>query len=274
MKWEKRLKWLRISKIVIPIALAVSLVFAGITVYGTEAQNFVIRTKGGDEVSLALSMNQDLSEQTSRLLVPVAGESTNCTLLYDDEQLNYSDEDEYYIPGDIREYNNLAKDNEIARKYGVNCGYDREGLITYVSISFFLINNSERAVDVDMVMNLDGIVTNGNVDGDHVDDVLRIMVIEGEPLLSDRTYTVYSKAEETEENQQHLNKFAPYSQNTVDFESESVIFSRTGENGITDLGAGESVKFTIVLWLEGFDVSCTSEIYGEMAKMSIDFYGY
>ena len=62
---------------VIPIALAISLIFVGFTVYADEAQNFVIRTQEEGDVRLSLTMQEDLSRQTSVLSVPFVGSQTN-----------------------------------------------------------------------------------------------------------------------------------------------------------------------------------------------------
>ena len=64
---------------VIPIALAVSLVFAGFSVFAREAENFVVRVKAPTDVSLALTFNRDLSEQTTQLLAPVNGRYEDVT---------------------------------------------------------------------------------------------------------------------------------------------------------------------------------------------------
>lgn len=42
MKWLKRLQMMRISKIVIAVSLALSVIFAGFTIYGNKVGNFII----------------------------------------------------------------------------------------------------------------------------------------------------------------------------------------------------------------------------------------
>jgi hypothetical protein len=260
VKWNKRLKLLRISKIVIPIALAISIIFIGFSVYADDAQNFVIRTKGSEGINLSLSMNSDLSDQTVRLIIPVDGKQTSGSFNAEKGCMYDVLNNEYDI-------------NDITNLDGINSGNDYSGDVLYYSVSFYLINNSDRAVDVDMTMNLDGLVTNGDVDGSHVDDVLRVMLIEGTPKLTDETYTIYAKSESSAEDKAQLIEDAPYSSEVVDFVSDSIIFERTGDNAVLNLGSGESRKFTIVFWLEGWDPACNEKIYGEMAKMSIDFSG-
>lgn len=260
-RWGRRLKWLRISKIVIPLALAISLVFVGFSVYADKAQNFVVRIDGENEVKLALTLERDLTNQTSLLNIPIEGSQTAATFspyLPDSDNINYSTCD---IPNDIARYEKIT--------YGKNSA----GEITFTACSFYLVNNSARAVDVDMKMNIDGILTNGNTEGIHIDDAVRIMLIEGEPLLSDRTYAIYAKPERTQENKDNLIAKAPYSADTIDFVSDSCVMERSGDAAIKNLGVGESLKFTVVFWLEGWDAECIDVIRGEMLKLSFDFVG-
>jgi hypothetical protein len=110
------------------------------------------------------------------------------------------------------------------------------------------------------------------------------MYIEGEPLLNDTEYsvapyTIYAKEEKNDENYSALKNSAPYMSDKYNidiqpFYSSEYIFKREGDNGIRNMEKGEVRKFTIVLWLEGHDVECTNEIFGERAKMSVDFIGY
>ncbi|MGN0814148.1 MAG: hypothetical protein ACI4MH_02830 [Candidatus Coproplasma sp.] len=261
LRWTKRLKWLRVSKIIIPLALAISLVFVGFSVYADNAQNFIVRIDGEDEVKLSLTLERDLSNQVSVLNIPFEGSQTAATFVPPTKDSNDANYDVCNIPDDIALYDKVT--------YGRNNANE----ITFSACSFYLVNNSNRAVDVDIKMHIDGIMTNGNNAGIHIDDTVRIMLIEGEPLLSDETYTVYSKPERTQENKDFLISHAPYSENTVDFVTDTCVLERSGDNAIKSLGAGKSVKFTIVFWLEGWDVECTDEIRGEMLKFSIDFTG-
>lgn len=261
LKWSKRLVWLRIAKIVVPLALAISLVFVGFTVYADNAQNFIVRIDYDPEIKLSLTLEPDLTNQTSVLNIPIEGSQTASTFVEPSSDSNVTNNNVCDIPNDIASMNKVT--------YGKN-GYNET---TFVACSFYLVNNSERAVDVDFKMNIDGLLTNGNTTGKHIDDAVRVMLIEGTPLLSDGTYTIYSKPERTQENKDNLINYAPYSANTVDFVSDTCVFERFGDSGIKNLGVGESVKFTIVFWLEGWDYECTDDIRGEMLKISLDFIG-
>lgn len=282
MRWTKRLKWIRASKIIIPIALAISLIFAGFSVYAKEAEYFVLRINNGDGVSLALTMNRDLSDQTPRLRVPVSA--------------GY--EDATWTPDSSLKYNpngfgrNLP--NDIAKYDGEHSVYETRGRYSFYSFSFWLVNNSSRAVDVDMRFNIDSMAIGPyNTTNKHIDEAVRVMVIEGEPLLSDpNSYIIYKKAEkpEVKEYEENGQKFMLTNEQwltrklieqdgydntkTVSFESDICVFDNSGELGILNLGEGETKRFTIVIWLEGWDPECEDPIKGDTLKMSIDFTGH
>lgn len=261
MRWTKRLKWMRISRIVIPIALAISLVFAGFTVVAHEADNFVIRINNEEDVKLSLTLNRDLSEQTSRLVVPVGGYYEDVTYTPDKSLLYDS----------ARYYDNLPDD--IAKHDGIHNVYWGQNELAFYSFSFWLVNNSARAVDVDMRMNIEEITIGSNTSDMHIDQATRVMVVEGEPLLSDGGYTIYAKPEISEEEQTKLDNTTAYGK-TVPFVSDLCIMEREGDLGYRDFAAGETKRFTIVIWLEGNDRECWDDILTESLKMSLDFIGH
>ena len=273
MRWTKRLKWIRASKIIIPIALAISLVFAGFSVYAHEAEFFVLRINNDNDVKLSLSMDRELKEQTARLAVPVDGRYEDTTYT-PDTTYTY----EKYKKGRYSDYINLPDD--IAKQDGVHSIYEYAGAYSFYSFSFWLINNSERAVDVDMKFNIDSMTIGpNNYSGNHVDEAVRVMVIEGEPLLSEQSYVVYKKAEKTPEAENELTNELKTNggydnSKTVPFESDSCVFNRSGELGYLNLGEGKTIRFTVVIWLEGYDAECVDDIRFDSLKMSIDFRGH
>lgn len=263
MKWTKRLKWIRASKIIIPIALAISLVFAGFSVYAREAENFVLRTEGDPDIKLSLSF--DKINKTSVLYAPASGQYTNVS--FDSDNLVL------YDPTPGRRQIDLP--NDIACHDGVHSCYNGSGQLLFYSFSFYLHNDSERAVVVDMKMHNDGIVTtSGNNSGYHVDDAIKVMLIEGEDtLLTDNSYVVYSKPESSEERQKSLYDHIKYEDKIVPFASDELLIDRSDVNGYT-MKSGDIIKFTLCIWLEGWDEDCTDPILGERMKMSMDFIGH
>ena len=271
MRWTKRLKWIRASKIIIPIALAISLVFAGFSVYAHEAEYFVLRINNDNDVKLALTMNRDLSGQTSRLAVPVNGRYEDAT----------------YMPDKGFTYDRLVESryatnlpDDICKRDGEHSVYEYANAYSFYSFSFWLVNNSERAVDVDMKFNIDSMTVGAdNYSDKRIDEAVRIMVVEGEPLLSEQSYIIYKKAERNEEEEQalteRLNEWSCYDNTkTIPFESSSCVFNRTGSLGFPNMAEGETKRFTIIIWLEGHDFECEDAIMGDSLRMSIDFIGH
>lgn len=270
MRWTKRLKWIRASKIIIPIALAISLVFAGFSVYAKEAEFFVLRIDNDTGVSLSLTMNRDLSGQTSRLQIPVKAKFDNAT----------------YIPDKNLKYNpnkfDLNLPDDIAYQHdGEHSVWENSYRYSFFSFSFWLVNNSDRAVDVDMRFNIDSVVVGkGNNSGMRVDEAVRVMIIEGEPesLVSGKPYRIYKKAEKTEQAEHDL-LYGPEhveygSDRTLNFESDSCVFNRYGDLGFRGMKEGATIRFTVVVWLEGNDPECKDAILGDSLKMSINFSGH
>lgn len=267
MRWTKRLKWIRASKIIIPIALAISLVFAGFTFYAHEAEYFVLRIDNDSGVNLALAMKRDLSDATPRLLVPVNGGYEDATWT-PDKALKYSPN---------RYGKNLPDD--IAQHDGEHSVYETRNRYSFYSFSFWLINKSTRACDVDMRINIDSVTLKNNKIDKHIDEAVRVMVIEGEPLLSDGDYIIYKKAEKTKDAEDELTKTLRErdgydNSKVVSFVSDLCVLNREGDLGYKNLREGETIRFTIVVWLEGWDPECEDPIIGESLKMSIDFTGH
>ncbi len=263
MKWTKRLKWIRLSKIIIPIALAITLVFAGFTVYAHEADNFVIRINNDEDVKLSLTLDEDYTKnQTSHLAVPISG-------YYED--VTYTPDKELLYRGESSYVENLPDD--IAKHYGTHSVFTQKNVLSFFSFSFWLVNNSDRAVDVDIRLDVDEMTEKKNESGIHIDEAVRVMIIENEPLLSDNTFTVYKKPERTEEAQKQLERDVGYG-NMQDFLSDRCIFNREGDMGIRNMAEGAALKFTVVVWLEGWDAECIDDIRYDSLKMSMEFSGH
>lgn len=276
MKWTKRLKWIKLSKFIIPIALAVTLLFAGFTVYANKAENFVIRIKNSNDVNLSLTLNRDLTGQTELLSLPLYDTATNTPYRYMDAT---------YEPDSSLLYNrnhyirNLP--NDIAKQDGIHPVFMEENILSFFSFSFWLVNNSKRAVDVGIRLKIDEITHGTSTATVNMSDAVRVMFIEGEPMLSDETYRVYKKADRTYDDTEGGRKKAEEDRealsaikygHTTDFKSDTCIFERLGVLGLSQFPSGASQRFTVVIWLEGCDPECTDIIRRDSLKMSLDFF--
>ena len=130
-----------------------------------------------------------------------------------------------------------------------------------------------------MKVNIDSVVIKDKTSDIHIDDAVRFMLIEGEPLLSDNSYVVYKKAEKSTEAENALTATLIEQEGydntkTVSFASDICVVNREGDMGFKNLEAGATIRFTVVIWLEGWDPECIDSIIGESLKMSMDFTGH
>lgn len=236
--WDKRLKWMRASTIAIATSLILLLVFAAFTIYGNQVGSFVINVDDHSNIRLSLSSHEDLSHQTERLAY--------------DSVMELNDTTYEWLPNDIS-------------RQGIGNVSDMEGC-RYLGYTFYLINNSDRAVDYDMELNLIDVV------GDPL-GMMRAMVIEEDKDTFDPSNRIFALPESTPERQQELEDdlatMKPYQ--TEDFPiGENKLFSIN----IKDFEVGGSRKYTVVIWLEGCDPDCVNENSGARAKMQLDITGY
>lgn len=271
MKWEKRLKWIRISKIVIPIALAISIIFAGFSIFANEAKNFVIDVNYDGSMRLSLTYNEDLTDLTDRLEVPVLGKYDDVTWTPNTDPNRYYDKINYW--------DNLPDD--IAMQDGVHSIFSFDGVVSFFSFSFYLVNNSNNAVDVDISIDIDEMITSDNTENIHIDEAVRVMLIEGKSLLSSdeckANSVIYKKKEISEQEEEELNGRIDYSSYTIkNFETNRVMqnddyyFPCTlAPASVTD--RSNVKRFTVIIWLEGWDRECIDAIFPESMKMSMTF---
>ena len=139
-RWQKRLKWKRASAIAIIASVVVLGLFAAFTVYGNKVGNFVINVDNDKDIHLSLSVEENLSSQTERLAFDGLSELGDTTYAY--------------LP-DV-----IAAD-------GIG---DKSVAKSHMAYSFYLINNSDRAVDYQMELKIADVV------GDPL-QILRVMLI-------------------------------------------------------------------------------------------------
>lgn len=227
---------MRASTIAIIMTLLILGLFAGFTIYGNKVGNFVINVDNDKEIDLSLSVQEDLSKQTERLVFDGNAGIGDTT---------YGQLPPYISQGGLG-------DKSVDR--------------FYMAYTFYLINNSDRAVDIDMDLKLVDVV------GDPL-SVLRVMLIEGDNSTFAPGNRIYAQPETTEAAAEHLQtalaKWTPYETEPFHPEEE-MIFSVT----VKDMPQGANQKYTVVLWIEGCDLECTDERLGDRVKMQLDITGY
>jgi len=220
---------MRISKVVIPVAIALLVFFAAFTIYGNKVGNFVVNVdKQGPNI--AVSMEEDLSDATSRISVSGL-----------DEQ-------------DLATYTNIPKN--ISEGLGLKSDYEK---YMYFAVSFYIVNLSERTVDYDVTMT---ILDNIGV----AEDIIRVLIIEGDVEKDEGS--IYAMAEESDEEKEKLASHISYE--AIDFAADDVVMAKR----VNDFHAGDRVKYTVVLWMEGWDVLADDNSRGSRIKMEMNFKAY
>ena len=129
----------------------------------------------------------------------------------------------------------------------------------YLAFSFYLLNRSERAVGYDMT----GVIV------DRVGraiDVLRVLLIAGAKTTAGGE--IFAKPEDEAGKAHLIANNITYE--TKDFISDEIVLKKTVEG----FEVGGVVKYTVVLWLEGWDVACTDELFGDRLKMRMNIQAY
>ena len=117
----------------------------------------------------------------------------------------------------------------------------------YVAYTFYVMSAGKKACTYDGVINIVGVAKG-------VDEAVRVMVYKnGEP-------TIYAKP-------------VKGTTDTLDygadknFESETIVMRTRTE----ELEPGQIDKYTVVVWLEGWDPECVNDILQGIMKMEMDF---
>ncbi len=113
----------------------------------------------------------------------------------------------------------------------------------YIAYTFFLKNNGNIPIDVEESMHMESVIKD-------TDEAVRIRVYkDGE----EKTYAKIGR-----------NGLPEYG--TIPFTDEKVF-----KNIAQGVGAGEIIRYTIVIWLEGNDPECLDNIRGGAVKLSMSF---
>lgn len=247
-KWTTRLKIKRISTFVMIFCLIFLVMLAGFTLYGDRVGNFVVILKD-DKVKIAACLTKNFEkDKTSRFDVPGI---------------------EYLSP-------TTFKDLPDSLPHEVGIKNDENG--KYIAFSFYLLNLTDRAVNYDMSVEIVDELA-GTKNGNYKpSDALRILVLternldeyfEGSNRLKSDG-TIYAREESSEEGNKELEKAEYPDDKVVYFADDDVIIH---EKKIP-FSIEEVIKYTVVIWLEGYDISCKDELIGGRLKMKMSFNAY
>jgi len=129
---------------------------------------------------------------------------------------------------------------------------DPKGL-TYIGYTFYLMNEGNTIVDVEF--NIDIVTVTKNIDA-----AARVMLIQDDDV---EHLSIYRKADS---NPINYYDHTPY-ELTKDFESSSRVCS----NSFESFRPGDVKKYTLFIWLEGWDEDCNNSVMGGQLRMTMTF---
>jgi len=141
------------------------------------------------------------------------------------------------------------KIEEVEATYGnyVDIDYD------YVAYTFYLMNRGTESLDVSYHIRITDIYN-------RLDSAVRVLVIE------DGVQTIYQKPDELDAfgNLPYYPENVPESTNFV---SDTIVMRRL----FTNFKPDEIKKFSIIVWLEGYDPDTDDDILGGMIRLQMNF---
>ena len=148
------------------------------------------------------------------------------------------------IPKDIGAHEGGSHNDDVHRRY--------------FAYTFYIKNMSPTVLNYDMVMTLNH-VTN------RADNALRIMVIK-----NNDERTIYAR---DPEGHRHANSLI--AERDEDYDAEPFLSAVTMFQQVQlNFERNQINKYTIVMWLEGWDYHCTDAILGSIIRLELQFNGY
>ena len=232
---KKQLWRQRVTKI-IAITGSLILIIAALSYYGMNVGSFVISLRQpSNDKSLMLSIDEDMSNQVSRLNANPLADATDTEYCVIDKNI----------------------DNNLGEKHQKNA----VGQDIYFAYSFYLINAGKTTTNYLMSFNIQTATR-------RIDSILRVMIIE------DGVKTIYAKAREDEghigeptENVDRSTGEVVKTLTTPFLDDRSII-----KKEYHDFDKGDVKKYTIVMWLDGWDLESDNSMLGGALRLNLDFY--
>lgn len=237
-RWERRIKILKIAASAIIITAILSLSIIAVTVYAENVGNFIITVAKKDERSLLLSESKDFTIEQKSLTAPAVDGMYNTT---------YS-----YLPKPLWELEGGSANG--------NRFNDKEREQEFLAYCFYLKNVNESAIDYSVSIDITG-GTAGMA------DAVRVMVIR------DGVEKVYAKSSSVnDDSYEPTDKFG-MNPNYADAYAMTpfVAPKKVCYENYTGFAANGIHKYIVVMWLEGWDESCTDAIMGGALRMNMMF---
>lgn len=124
---------------------------------------------------------------------------------------------------------------------------------TYISYTFYLRNDGNTVTDIEFVINM-------TIKTNNIDECCRVLLIQDDDT---EHLTVYRKADS---NPINYYDHTPY-ELSKDFESDTRVCTDTFKS----FRPGDVKKYTIMIWLEGWDEDCDNSVMGGSLRMEMTF---
>lgn len=122
--------------------------------------------------------------------------------------------------------------------------------LTYIAYTFYILNEGKTMVDVRLTVDMVSVTNN-------VDGCIRLMIIENGEYQS-----IYYK----EDDNRHPKDETPY-----EIAQTFVSDTRICDKEFKLFRPGDVKKYTLIIWLEGWDRDCTDTVKGGQLKMEMMF---
>ena len=251
-RWSLRLFLKRISWFAIIISGVLLIALTGLSVYGNNVGNFVVSVDNDISISLSLSETGEFGKIDSTSVLATKGIKGITDTTYK------------FIPKDIDEGSGLKSDTENSR---------------YFAYTFYLKNTSEIAIGYSATLNINK-ATRG------IEKAIRIMLITD--ATGERTSEIFAaaKADGTAEVLTADDAWVPEGEEVKDDVLDSQYDyvepytttpwsgSRVAKLDVDSIEKDEIHKFTVVMWIEGWDEDCVDAIIDGTFEISMTFTSY
>ncbi len=138
---------------------------------------------------------------------------------------------------------------EVQQTYGNHTDVDYD----YVAFTFFIMNNGLETVDITYHIRITDVFNN-------LDAAIRVLVIE------DGVKTMYQKPDEPD-HEGNLPYYPETMPTTMNFLSETIVMRRL----VSNFQPQQVKKFSVLVWIEGYDPDTSDEILGGMIRLQMNF---
>lgn len=224
----------KLANMAIAVLAIIAIIIILITIYGQNVGNFVVAIETSSQLSLSLSETAGFEDPKSRLAAKGVKNQTHAT------------------------YSDITKDIAIVTRDGSNNDPGRR----YFAYTFYVKNASATVLNYRMIMTLNHTTLGAEA-------ALRVMVIKNDES------TMYAKPKNSSAGGNVIKEDLTDTDILVNYPVENFISSVTLLQQTELNFTRNSVnRYTIVMWLEGYDPECTDDIKGAIMRMELHFEAY